>query len=273
METAQLLLNYDEEQRATYLTVLASLALADGEVQEEEAKLIETMCAETKLSFRPKMQVLNALYLPNSVEIAPLIERLSESNLKYSLLADILKMVQANGELTPKEAKEVAKLKGMLLLNDAQYEVVDKYVKMAAQLTAQGVTDDFLAQSGLDKKFAEVGIPLEAFQKGNTIGEVIGQAALGIASKELAGTKVGELLEIGKAVGGVFAGLVINKNKARAAAETTDETLEALPKGKGKGKKKKKGKGKEFLRKILNKPINTSPDEATQTADETSAEA
>ncbi len=231
MEENNPLLNYTEEQRAAYLTVLSSLSLADGEVDDEEAQLVEQMCKDSQLSFKPKMQVLNALYTPDDTDVEASLDTLKETDLKFSLVADILKLVQADGEFTPDEVKEVAMLKSSLLLSDAQYDAVNKYVEMASSLTSEGITSDFLEKSGLDKKFAELGIPADTFSAGTTVGEALGKAALGVVSKELEGTKAGEILEIGKAVGGVFAGILKNKQQKN---------------------KKKKG----FLKKLLGKKIN-----------------
>ncbi len=245
MEENNPLLQYTEEQRAAYLTILSTLAMVDGEVDEEEAQLIEEMCKDSKLSFAAKMQVLNGLYKPEEVELAPLMETLKNTSLKFSLVADILKLVQSDGEFTPEEVKQVAILKSSMLLSDAQYDAVNKYVEMASSVTSEGITSDFLEKAGLDKKFAELGIPADTFSAGTTIGEVLGKAALGVVSKELEGTELGKALEIGKAVGGVFAGIVKNKNKDK------------------KDKKKKKG----FFRKLLGKKVNNLDTPDTETAE------
>lgn len=233
MEENNPLLQYSEEQRAAYLTVLSTLAMVDGEVDEEEAQLIEQMCKDSKLSFNNKMQVLNGLYKPDEVDLKPVLDSLKDTNLKFSLVADILKLVQADGEFTPDEVKQVALLKSSMLLSDAQFDAVNNYVDLATSMTSEGITNDFLEKAGLDKKFAELGIPADTFSAGTTVGEALGKAALGVVSKELEGTELGKALEIGKAMGGVFAGILKNKKK--------------------KNKKKKKG----FLKKLFNKKINT----------------
>jgi len=226
------LLAFEESKRTAYLVTLATLATADGEVDDEEAELIEQMCKEAQLTMKSKLQVLNALYDADSVNLEAQLALLKDGALKFYIVTDILTLVKADGEFTPDEVAEVGMLKAKMNMSDQQYEALNKYVDLAQSFSTEGVTNDFLDKVGLKDDFARLGIPADAFAQGTTVGEALGKSALGVASKHLEGTKLGTALEIGKAVGGVFGGI--------------------LKSGKKKNKKKKKG----FFKKLMNKKLS-----------------
>ncbi|WP_157638181.1 TerB family tellurite resistance protein [Flexithrix dorotheae] len=230
-----ILLNFGKQERVSYLVALSTLAMADGEVEEGEVKLIQTMCENSELDGKETGVVMAAVYAPDNVDLVSHLDNLTSSDLRFSLMTDILLLVNADGELEEEEIAQVAQLKLRLNISNEQYATLGQYVNALQTFKNKGALDgQFLKEVGLESVFQKHGIPIAAFEAGNTVGQVLTNVALGVVEKQLEGTKAGAILGVAKELG-LFSGKRKNrKNK----------------------KKKKKSKFGKFLAKVVSTPIN-----------------
>ena len=232
--TENFLTQFEKKQRVAYLVTLGSLAMADGEVEEAEKKLIETICDNAGLDDAGKALVISAVYNPEEVTFENYLSLLQDSDLRFHLMADIVLMVYADGEAEKEELEQAAKIRLLLSISPEQYDTLTSYVKAAQAFKEKGIIEgEFLKQAGLEDAFKKHGIPMEAFNSGNTVGEIVTNVALGVVEKELEGTKAGVVLTVVKELG-LFSGR--KKEKRR--------------------KKKKKSKFGKFLAKLAGTPVS-----------------
>ncbi|MEM1135007.1 MAG: hypothetical protein AAGI07_04145 [Bacteroidota bacterium] len=226
------LTNFERKERVAYLVTLASLAMADGEVEPAEKKLIETICEGAELDDAGKALVLSSIYDPEKALFTNNLGLLKDSDLRFHLMTDIILMIYADSEMEQAELEQAAKIRLQLSISQQQYETLVQYVKAARTFKDQGIIEgEFLKQAGLEDAFKKYGIPMEAFKSGHTVGEVISNVALSVVEKELAGTRAGVIVSVVKELG-IFSG-----RKKRI-------------------KRKKKSKFGKFIAKIVNTPVS-----------------
>ncbi len=206
------LLNYSEGEKSAYLTLLASVATADHENSEGEMAFMQQMCAVSDISEKCANEVTAAMTNPASVDFSAHIANLKDSELKFSLIADIINMVNADGDMDANEVAHVNKLNQALGISQEQFDVMREYVEKANSQAKQqettpglgflggndsngssseggigsmlGTAAGFLVQSGLLNKFQQNNIPTNNFQQGSTMGTILsGLATSFIQSK------------------------------------------------------------------------------------------
>jgi uncharacterized tellurite resistance protein B-like protein len=201
-----MLLKYDEAHRTSYLCTMATLAMADGEVDQEESDLLKQMCTASELSAASVEKVVKAMNSPEEVDLATEMQNLKDTELRFYLATDMLMLVNADGEITEDEQKQIAILQARLNLSEDQFATLGKYVDAVQTYKQEGVSEDFLEKVGLADDFQKYGIPVDAFSTGKTVGEVVSKIAVGALEKKLEGTKAGAILSVAKDIG-LFNGL------------------------------------------------------------------
>ena len=223
------LLNYNEQQRTAYLVFLASVATADHENSEGEIAFMQQMGAVSQLSEASLQQVNEAMSNPSAVNYTAHIEALKDSELKYSLITDVINMLHADGDTDQEELAHIQRLNTALGINEQQFNVMKQYVNQANTVAAGqaetpglgflggdsgtgggGIGDllgkaaGFLTNSGLLNQFQQAGIPTNNFQSGSTIGTVLtGLAGSFIQSQLSGGQQSG-----GNSGGGLLGGIM-----------------------------------------------------------------
>ena len=128
--------------------------------------------------------------------------------------------------------EQAAKIRLQLSVSQEQYDTLVKYVNTARVFKEKGIIEgEFLKQAGLEEAFKKHGIPMEAFNDGNTVGEIVSNVALSVVEKELEGSRAGVIFSVVKELG-LFSGRKKRK------------------------KKKKKSKFGKFLAKLANTPVS-----------------
>jgi uncharacterized tellurite resistance protein B-like protein len=208
------LLNYSEGEKSAYLTLLASVATADHENSEGEVAFMQQMCSVSNISEKSANDVTEAMTNPSSVDFPTHIANLKNSELKFSLIADIVNMMNADGDMDADEMAHVNKLNQALDISQNQFDVVREYVQKAnTQAKTQestpglgfldgkgsgaasgggigdllGTATDFLAQSGLLNKFQQSNIPTNNFQQGSTMGTMLSGLVTSFIQSKLSG--------------------------------------------------------------------------------------
>ena len=221
------LLNYNESERTAYLTLLASVASADYENSEGEVAFMQQMCSMAQVGESGIQEVTNAMQNPSGVNFATHINALKNSELKFSLVADILNMVNADGDTDAEELAHIKRLNAALGINEEQFGVMDQYVQKANKFASEqegipglgsllggsgggglgdllGAATSFLTQSGMQNQFQQAGIPTNNFQSGSTIGTILGGLATNFLQSKLSGGAPSG----GSGAGGMLGGLV-----------------------------------------------------------------
>lgn len=210
------LLQYDESLRTSYLVLLASIATADHENSEGEIAFMQQMAAVSELGANHIQEVTKAMTSPSSVDFQGHFARMKQSDLKYALAADIINMVQADGDMDQGELNQVARINTALDISQEQFNVMTEYVQEANNQAKQqvgtpglmglmggsesdgggtdmgnllGMATDFLSKSGLSSKFQQAGIPAQNFESGSTLGTVLTGLASSLIQSKLGGTQ------------------------------------------------------------------------------------
>ena len=175
-------LDLPSQQRTDYLCVVASLAGADGHVDEVEISRLREWCQALDLSDSEIGQVLASAATPDKVRLRETIGRLRTSPLRFSIITDLLFIAYADGGYSETEHSEVAAIAGQLDVNATQLAAIEKYVVAVRQAqTAEGVAMvDFKKLGGdVAAGLASAGVPVAAVA---ISGSVFGLSAAGITS-------------------------------------------------------------------------------------------
>lgn len=189
-------------ERVDYLVVVASMAAADGEVAAAEFEKLREFCRALELGPAEIGQVMAALEGPDTVRIREVTGRLRSSQLRFTLMTDLLFMAYADDKFVEAERREIKALGDALNLTDAQLAALESYVLAVLKAgKAEGVGPGDLKKLGGDVAagLAATGIPIAAVA---VSGSVFGLSAAGITSGLAAlGMGLGMASGLGVAVG------------------------------------------------------------------------
>jgi uncharacterized tellurite resistance protein B-like protein len=182
MET-QLLQNYSEPEKTAYLSAIAALATADRQASAPEAEFLQRLAQQAGLSDGAIRQVLAAADNANNQTVQQSLDQLKTSDLRYSLVTDLISLARADGTYSPGEEEMVGKMAAYLGINPEQKQALESVVDQAASVPhdAQDPSKQgFL--SGLGDKLSSVGIPKTALMAG-----LLGVVAPMVISKVMGG--------------------------------------------------------------------------------------
>lgn len=107
------LTDFDESERADYMTVVASMAAVDGVISSEELLCLRELCKNFVLGPSARGQVLAAASSPPH-DFEDIVRRLGHSSLRYSLLVDVAGMAFRDDVITDEERKEYKRLSDLM---------------------------------------------------------------------------------------------------------------------------------------------------------------
>ena len=199
------LANYPEVERVDYLSIVASIAAADDKVTDEEITKIREFCETIGIGEIGLGMIISAVGDPSVIDIEPILARLSKSDLRFTLLTDMLFMAHADGIFVPSEEEEIRRIASMLNINQKQIDAMNKYVEavLLAQSSNRAKSDWKRLGSEIAGVLASAGVPLGAVAIAGTVfgnGITAGLAALGMGLGITTG--VGVAISIG--VGSYF---------------------------------------------------------------------
>ncbi|WP_262905421.1 TerB family tellurite resistance protein [Hymenobacter nitidus] len=167
MNDTQLLQNYSDQEKAAYLSVIASLASADREASPAEVEFLQQLAQTAGLSGGATQQVLTAAKDASNESIKQNLDALRGSELRFSLITDLISFARADGAYSNTEEEMVNKMAAYLGVNQQQTKALESVVDQAAAVPhdpndpgKQG----FL--SGITDKLSSVGIPKGALMAG-----------------------------------------------------------------------------------------------------------
>ncbi|UOQ98694.1 TerB family tellurite resistance protein [Hymenobacter sp. 5317J-9] len=166
MET-QLLQNYSEAEKTAYLSAIASLATADRQASGAETQFLQALAQQAGLSGGATQQVLAAAQDANNQTIQQNLDALKGSDLRFSLVTDLISFARADGAYANDEEAMIGKMSQYLGINPEQKQTLETVVDQAA--TVAHDPQDPAKQGFFDRigdKLSSAGIPKSALMTG-----------------------------------------------------------------------------------------------------------
>jgi len=182
MET-QLLQNYSEPEKTAYLSAIAALATADRQASAPEAEFLQRLAQQAGLSDGAIRQVLAAADQANNQTVQQSLDQLKSSDLRYSLVTDLISLARADGTYSAGEEEMVSKMSAYLGINPEQKQTLESVVDQAASVPHDAQDpgkQGFLSSIG--DKLSNVGIP-----KGALMAGLLGVVAPMVISRVMGG--------------------------------------------------------------------------------------
>jgi len=203
----QLLSDYSNLEKGAYLAVIASLATADREATEEEANFLMSLSETANLNRQQQQEVVNAATETTSSQLKEHLDMLKESELRFSLITDIIGFAKSDGKYSDEERMKISEIANYLNIDKNQYNALNQFVDKAEDAEADEIGKaNFLSISGLGEIFSKAGISASGLMKG-MIG-LIGPAMLMKMFNKRRSAGLGGLANIG--AGATSAGLLGN---------------------------------------------------------------
>ena len=179
----QLLQNYSEDEKTAYLSAIASLATADREASPAEGQFLQALSQQAGLSPEATQQVVAAANDASNQSIQQHLDVLKNSDLRYSLVTDLISFSRADGAYSNDEEAMVNKMSQYLGINQEQQQTLETVVDQAASVAhnpEDPAKEGFLSSIG--DKLSSVGIP-----KGALMAGLLGVVAPMVLSKVMGG--------------------------------------------------------------------------------------
>ena len=162
MENNQpILANHSDEEKGAYLGAIASIATADRQASDEERENLAALCDAAQITSQQKEAVLRAATNITDDELMKCLDILKNSDLKYSLVTDMIAFAKSDSDYSEAEQQQVQKVAQYLGVNQQQFSLLDQFTNKAAsaQVTPEEAKKPgFLASLGLDDKMKSAGI-------------------------------------------------------------------------------------------------------------------
>lgn len=213
---ATLLDGHSPAEKKAYITAIASIATADNSASDTEISYLMDLAEQAGLSEEDKQAVAVAAKDTTDSALRQSLDTLKTSELKYSLVADLIAFAEADNNLAPEEKQHIAGVADYLGIDKNQLQALNDFVKQSAsqpatEMVAAGELESGASQGGLlDKlgigdKLQSAGINLGSLTKG--IMSFVGPMIIGnLISKGLnrgGGTTAGS----GGGIAGLLGGL------------------------------------------------------------------
>ena len=214
--------DHSDEEKGAYLGAIASIATADHIASEEEVEYITQLAESTDLSKEQQQGVVRAAQELSGNELIRCLDILKSSDLRFSLITDLMNFGQSDKDYSKEEKKKVERIADYLNINREQFSLLDQFVNKTsrAEIAPEEVTKPgFLSSLGLDEKFKKAGIDWKTVGKGllgivgplilarmmsgrrASAGNVLAGGGLGSLIGGLGGAGIGPML--GKSGGGL----------------------------------------------------------------------
>ncbi|MES2732245.1 MAG: TerB family tellurite resistance protein [Bacteroidota bacterium] len=196
----RVLSEFSDREKVAYLSAIASIATADRVASEDEIEFLQALGQTAGLTDEQEQEVLTAANDSSNDTLLQHLNVLRDSDLRFSLIADIISFAKADGEYTPEEESRIKEVAANLGIEEKQYNTLNLVADKAqqAQQAGQDVTQPgFLQSSGIGDMLQKAGI---------SPGMLKGM--LGIAAPLLLGRMFGGSAGVGRAAGVVGGGLL-----------------------------------------------------------------
>ncbi len=172
--SVELLSGHSPAEKTAYIAAIASIATSDNVASETEINYLLDLVDVAGLTDVDTNSVIAAAKDTSTESLKKSLDVLKGSDLRFSLVADLMAFAEADNNLAEGEKKHIADIAQYLGVNDQQVQTLNEYVReAAAQPAAMGVMDNagstqqgFLDNLGLGKKLQGAGINIGSIAKG-----------------------------------------------------------------------------------------------------------
>jgi uncharacterized tellurite resistance protein B-like protein len=208
-QTEKLLKDYSDVEKGSYLGAIASIATADRTASEEELEYIQALADSAELSVEQKQAVERAATELSGEELQTCLDNLKASDLRYSLVTDLIAFAESDQNYTEEEKANIEKIAQYLNINKQQFSLLDQFVKKTKETNVQPEQmqqQGYLGSLGLEDKFKNSGINFGSLTKGllGFAGPMILGGLLSRGMRGRSGGGPGGMLTGG--LGGMFGG-------------------------------------------------------------------
>jgi uncharacterized tellurite resistance protein B-like protein len=196
----QLLSEFSDQEKVAYLSAIASIATADRQATQEEAEFLQALGQTANLSEQQQQEVANAAKDSSNAALQQHLNTLKNSQLRFSLITDIISFAKSDGKYTPDEEARIKEVATYLGIDQQQYAALNQVVSQAEKARQQGQDvsqPNFLQSSGISDVLQKAGI---------SSGMMKGMLAL--AAPLLLGRMFGGSAGVGRAAGVVGGGIL-----------------------------------------------------------------
>lgn len=169
MDNEKLLKDFPNEEKGAYLGAIASLATADHVASDEEVEFLERLADAAGVTPAQKTSVIKAATEISGEELEQCLEILQNSDLRFSLLTDLISFAKSDNSYSEDEKAVIKKMADRLKINDEQFTLLDEFVDKTsdADVSPEEVKEPgFLDKLGLGEKFRNAGINWKNAGKG-----------------------------------------------------------------------------------------------------------
>lgn len=169
---SQILEGFSDIEKGAYLSAIAAMATADREASPEEMEYLETLIAAAGLSTEQQDFIRRAAGAEiGDDDLRRCLDQLKSSELRFSLVSDVIAFAQADSNYDAEEKKKVKLISEYLGVDETQFSVLNEFTQKAANTQGAAVTEeepsqDFLGSLGLGDKLKNAGINTNSLLKG-----------------------------------------------------------------------------------------------------------
>ncbi len=168
-DNTNFLSGYNDLEKGAYLAAIASIATADRIASPEEINHLEQLSQAASLSHEQQQFVTRAATEMQEQDLHESLDILKESELKYSLVTDLIAFARSDKDFTKDEEEAVHKIAQYLGVDEKQYSLLGEFAEEAAagnvQAEQQGTEPSYLT-GGLKEKMQSAGINTGSLLKG-----------------------------------------------------------------------------------------------------------
>lgn len=210
MESEKILSGYPADEKAAYLGALASLATADRHANEEEIQHLSEMAETAGLTEQQAQTVVDSARDTSGQYLLKCLDQLKTSNLRYSLITDLITLAKADDNYTDDEKTNIEKVARYLQVDKNQFSVLDQFVDKTAerQPTPEEIRRPNFAESlGMGNQFSGAGLNMGSM--GRSLFGFLGPMILGgLAGRALSGNRRPGGGGLGGMLGGGLGGML-----------------------------------------------------------------
>ena len=107
VKSTSILEGYSDQEKGAYLGAIASLATADRQASQEELDHLEALASAAELSTMQREAVVRAATELSGEELKRCLDILKTSDLRFSLVADLIAFAEIDNEYSPEERSNV----------------------------------------------------------------------------------------------------------------------------------------------------------------------
>jgi tellurite resistance protein len=169
MEPTTVLESYSDQEKGAYLGAMASMATADRQASDEELQYIAALGDAAEISEPQQEAVIRAANELSGEELKKCLDILKGSELKYSLVTDLIAFAKSDNNYGQEEQQRVKEISEYLGLDQNQFSLLNEFTEKAATKDVpveEKTKPSFLSSLGLSEKMKSAGINSNSLMKG-----------------------------------------------------------------------------------------------------------